>query len=93
LAKVISCDVCTDAKKNTDRILDLHLDGVETTFREVSMSKNINETINRFIQKENCDLLCMILRKKGFFESVFQKSITKAQVFSNQVPLLVFHKV
>lgn len=53
------------------------------------MSKDINETINEFIQKEGCDLLCMIRREKGFFESVFKKSITKAQVFSNQIPLMV----
>jgi hypothetical protein len=31
----------------------------------------------------------MIRREKSFFQSIFQRSITKAQVFSNQVPLLV----
>ena len=92
-AKVTILNVYTDSNKNTDRVSDLYLDGVETTFREVPMSNSINETINQFIQKEGCDLLCMIRREKGFLKSIFQKSITKAQVYNNQVPLLVLPEV
>tara|TARA_R110002049_G_scaffold1113_2_gene8201 strand:+ start:6868 stop:7677 length:810 start_codon:yes stop_codon:yes gene_type:complete len=92
-AKVTILNVYTHPNKNADRISDLHLDGIVTAYREVPMSKSINETINKFIEKEGCDLLCMLRREKGFFERVFQKSITKTQVFSNNVPLLVLPEV
>ncbi|MEO1262459.1 MAG: universal stress protein [Bacteroidota bacterium] len=68
---------------------DHHLEGVKTTYREVTILNSINESINDFVDKEGCDLLCMVRREKGFFESIFKKSITKAQVYDSQVPLLV----
>lgn len=92
-AKVLIINVSTDSNKSTNKMSDLSLEGVETTFREVPMSESINETIREFVENEGCDILCMIRREKGFFESFFQKSIIKAQVFSNQVPLLVLPEV
>lgn len=92
-AKATLLNVNTGSDRNAYRKIDLSLEGVETTYREVPMSKSINETINKFIQEEGCDLLCMIRREQGFFKSVFKKSITMAQVFSNQVPLLVLPEV
>lgn len=53
------------------------------------MSKSINESINEFIRDHKSDLLCMIRREKGFFESIFKKSITKTQVYNTRIPLLV----
>lgn len=74
-----------DAKRET--LVDL--EGLDTTYREIPLSNNINESIREFIEQEDCDLLCMVRRKKGFFESMFKKSITKAQVFDNRIPLLI----
>jgi len=73
--------------KNEPKNLDL--DRVETTYREIPLSGDINTSIKNFIEQEDCDLLCMIKRKKGVFEEFFSTSITKNQVFTNQVPLLV----
>ena len=67
----------------------LNLGSVETTYREIPLSESINHSIENFVAKENCDLLCMIKRQKGVFEELFSTSITQNQVFSNQVPLLV----
>lgn len=92
-AEATLLNVNTGSGRSTYRKIDLYLEGVETTYREMPMSKSINETINKFIQEEGCGLLCMIRREKGFFKSIFKKSITKAQVFSNQVPLLVLPEV
>ncbi len=92
-AKATLLNVNTGSGRNTYREIDLYLEGVETTYREVPIFNSINETINKFIQKEGCDLLCMIRREKAFFKSFLKKSITKAQVFSNQVPLLVLPEV
>lgn len=88
-ARVTVLSVNTGADKNTHRKMDAYLEGVETTFREVPMSKSINETINEFIEKEGGDLLCMIRREKGFIESLFQRSFTKIQAYNSRCPLLV----
>ena len=69
--------------------IDHHLEDVKITYREVPMLNSVNESINDFVEKEGCDLLCMVRREKGFFESIFKKSITTAQVFNSKVPLLV----
>ena len=77
-----------DDHNNHPKILS-SLEGVETTYKNVPFSKSINDSINAFIKKEGCDLLCMVRREKSFFESIFKKSITKTQVYNNSVPLLV----
>jgi nucleotide-binding universal stress UspA family protein len=79
-----------NVKDGNEAVIDaVHFEGVKTSFKEVPMSGSINESINDYICKEGCDLLCMIRRRKSLLESFFQKSITKTQVFENQVPLLV----
>ena len=88
-AKVTAININTGSEKYAYKRTDIHFDGVETAYREVPMSKSINDSINSFIGKDGCDLLCMIRREKGFIESIFNKSITKAQVFNSHVPLLV----
>lgn len=62
--------------------------GVEATYREVPMSNNINESIDEFIKNNRCDLLCMVRREKGFFESLFSRSVTKTQVYNSKTPFL-----
>ncbi|MFK7772125.1 MAG: universal stress protein [Saprospiraceae bacterium] len=88
-AKVTILNIKTDSNNDIKTEKKVDLDGVEITYREVPLSKNINNSINKFIEKENCDLLCMVRRKKSFFESIYKRSITKNQVYNNQVPLLV----
>ena len=88
-AKVTLLNVNTGSNQFIYRKKDLYLDGVKTTYQEVSMSNNVNESINEFIEKVGCDLLCMIRREKGFFENVLKKSITKAQIYNSRTPLLV----
>lgn len=89
-AKVTILNVInTDSNKKTKREKNIGLDNVETTYREIPISKSINESINLFIEKENCDLLCMMRRNKGFFESMYKGSVTKNQVYNTEVPLLV----
>ena len=88
-AKVTVLNAKSDRDKKVFKKIDHHLEGVETTYREVPMLSSVNESINDFVEKEGCDLLCMVRREKGFFESIFKKSITKVQVFNSKVPLLV----
>ncbi len=88
-AKVTVLNVNAGSDKETPRPVYLSLEGVETSFREVPLSQSINESINEFIQKDKFDLMCMIRREKGFFESLFHKSVTKTQVYATKIPLLV----
>lgn len=88
-AKVTILTVKADSHKESQQPINLGLSEIETSYREVLMNNNINDSINDFIEEESCDLLCMIRRDKGFFTSLFQRSITKTQVYHNNIPLLV----
>jgi nucleotide-binding universal stress UspA family protein len=88
-AKVTILNVNTGSSKNTQRENTLHLEGVETTYQEIPMSKSINDSINEFIDKNKIDLICMVRREKSFFESLFKKSISKLQVYNSKIPLFV----
>jgi len=88
-AKVTALNINTGLNEDAYQKNDLYLNGIEATYREVPISNSINESINKYIEKEDCDLLCMIRREKGFFESIFKTSITKTQVYDNRIPLLV----
>ena len=88
-ADVTLLNVSTATDQHIFQKIDVTLEGVHTNYKEVPLSKSINDTINEYCEKEGCDLLCMIRREKGFFESLFQKSITKTQVYNSPTPLLV----
>lgn len=54
----------------------------------------INENISEFVSASDADMLCMVRRTHnsiGFFERLFKESVTLAQVFHCEVPLLVLH--
>ena len=65
------------------------LEEIETTYTQEPLSKSINQSINDIIDSNNYNLLCMIRRKKGFWDSLFEKSVTNIQLNSSQVPLMV----
>lgn len=89
-AKVTFLNVDTDSKIELPKINDLDLKDVETDFLEVPMSVSVNQSINTFISQNKCDLLCMIRRKRGYFQRIFKTSISKTQLYDSAVPLLVF---
>lgn len=89
-AKVTFLNVDTNAKVESPKKNDLDLVDVETDFVEVPLSVSVNQSINAFINQNKCDLLCMIRRKRGYFERIFKISISKTQVYDSAVPLLVF---
>lgn len=88
-AKVTILNINKDTEEVTKRTKNLNLKGVKTTYLEVPLSKSINNSISKFIETADCDLLCMVRRKKSFIESIYKKSVTKIQVYNNEVPLLV----
>lgn len=89
-AKVTILNINTGtSNKDTHHKIESFLKNIETTYHEVPMSKSINQSINEFVKKNKCDLLCMIRREKGFFEHLFQRSIIKNLAYNISIPLLV----
>lgn len=53
---------------------------------------HIEQTILDFIENQHVGLLVMRTHKRGFFESLFHRSLTKKMAYHSKVPLLVFHE-
>jgi nucleotide-binding universal stress UspA family protein len=68
---------------------ELEFQGVDTQYEEIELTKSVNKSINDYVKTKDLDLVCMIRREKGFFESIFRKSVTKTQVYRTKVPFLV----
>ena len=88
-AKVTLLYVKTGSANKSHEQIASCLAGVESTYREVPLVNSINESTNAFTKSQDCDLLCMVRRERGFFESFFKKSITEEQVYNSDIPLLV----
>lgn len=52
---------------------------------------SVNEQINRYIERENAKLLCLVRTKKDFFDHLLNESVTLKQTFNSPVPLLILH--
>lgn len=88
-AKVVVINVDTDSQQLHPSKWNLNLEGVNTDFYELPVNKSVNNTINEFVEKSECDMLCMLRRERSFPESIFHKSQTQSQVYENNVPLFV----
>lgn len=53
---------------------------------------DIVDGINKFCKDYSLDLLVMIARKHGFFESIFRKSITKEIAKMGELPVLIINE-
>jgi nucleotide-binding universal stress UspA family protein len=53
---------------------------------------HIEQTIIDFIDNQHVDLLVMRTHKRGFFESLFHRSLTKKMTYHTKVPLLIYHE-
>ncbi|RMG83898.1 MAG: universal stress protein [Bacteroidetes bacterium] len=52
---------------------------------------SVVDGLNAYADKNNIDLVVMVHPRRGFFESIFHKSQTKALALNARRPLLVFH--
>ncbi|MGQ2983812.1 universal stress protein [Flavobacterium sp.] len=53
---------------------------------------HIEQTLLDFIENQHVDLLVMRTHKRGFFEGLFHRSLTKKMAYHSKVPLLVYHE-
>lgn len=88
-AKVTLLNVKTGTTTAVTHKTGVHLDGIESIYKEVPLYNTINDTISKFVKTVDCDVLCMVRRDKGFFERLLQGSNTVNQAYRNQLPLLV----
>ncbi len=80
----------TNDNAGIDEDIYTYLDGVALSYHEVINNKgDVYKSINEFVDRQQADLLCMVRRKKGFFESLFKGSATLKQAYNSPVPLLV----
>jgi len=52
---------------------------------------HIEQTIIDFIDNQKVDMLVMRTHKRGFFEGLFHRSLTKKMAYHTKVPLLIYH--
>ncbi|WP_165764615.1 universal stress protein [Flavobacterium cyanobacteriorum] len=52
---------------------------------------DIEQSILNFIEANTIDMLVMRSHKRGFFESLFHKSLTKKMAYHSHIPLLIYH--
>ena len=76
-------------EKGIDEKVYTYLEGLQVNFHEESGDSDVHERINAFVKEANASLLCMVRRKRGFFESLFKGSATLKQVYNSPAPLLV----
>jgi nucleotide-binding universal stress UspA family protein len=76
--------------KDLSETIDLLSDvaySVTFGFREDGVSRELNE----FAEEKKADMVCMVRRKRGFFQKLFGGSITRKQAFQTRIPLLVLY--
>lgn len=69
----------------------LHFPESEVTFYIIE-SNDVEQSILDFTEQNNTDVLAMLHYKKGFFEGLFTKSLTKKLAFHIKIPLLAMNE-
>lgn len=88
-ARILVYHLEKDEDTGVDPALEALLEGIDHSFHFEPGGGDVNERINQFVGQYKGDLLVMLRRKKGFFQRLFQGSVTAREVFNSPVPLLV----
>ena len=59
---------------------------------EVCEDDDVADGINQYVQTHNVELIALMKKKRGMFNSLFHRSITRKMAFHAQVPLLAYHQ-
>lgn len=74
-----------------DLLVDEALDGLRHSFHQEASSEEVWESILQYTLYQKGDLLCLIRRERGFLERLFHHSVTREELSSSPVPLLILH--
>lgn len=55
----------------------------------IEEAPEVLEGIRSFVSREKSDLLCLIHHSRGFFQKIFETSVSKELAFDSDIPLLV----
>ena len=82
-----------DSDKGMDPSINLYFEGIDHSFHYELEVDNLVESINQFAEDYGANLLCLIRREREFLQKIFHKSVTKREILSSTVPLLILHDV
>ncbi|MFZ2899419.1 MAG: universal stress protein [Saprospiraceae bacterium] len=88
-ARILVYHLEEEEDTGVDPALEALLEGIDHSFHFEPGGGDVNERINQFARQYKGDLLVMLRRQKGFFQRLFQGSVTTKEVFNSPVPLLV----
>jgi nucleotide-binding universal stress UspA family protein len=71
--------------------LDMLLSGMNPVYDFIE-SKDIDDGINSFAERNNLDLIITLPQKHSFLESLFEKSVTRELIHHTHIPLMCIHK-
>jgi nucleotide-binding universal stress UspA family protein len=74
-----------------DLLVDEALDGLRHSFHQEASEEEVWERILQYTLDQKADLLCLIRRERGFLERLFHHSVTREELSSSPVPLLILH--
>jgi nucleotide-binding universal stress UspA family protein len=52
---------------------------------------DVNAELDKFIVKNKVDMIALSMRKRGFFQKLFTRSLTKNLAYHTSIPVLAFH--
>ena len=74
-----------------DLLVDEALDGLRHSFHQEASEEEVWESILQYTLDQKGDLLCLIRRERGLLERLFHHSVTREELSSSPVPLLILH--
>jgi len=84
----VSAEPMLDKQKAEEaKNLELHLKGIPHQYHFL-VNSSVESGMEEFAQKNKIDLLVVVPRKKGLFDTLFGKSESKSLIFHTKVPLL-----
>lgn len=74
-----------------DLVVDAALEGTHRHFREEKAEDEIWAEVRRLADPESYDLLCLVRRERSFMERLVHHSVTREELSTCQIPLLILH--
>lgn len=80
-----------ESDKGIDPAIETILDGINHSLHYELNAEDVHKSLTEFSVDYQADMLCMVRRKRSFFESIFHQSATRREVFQIKIPILVLH--
>jgi len=81
----------SDIEKRIDAIVEKA--GYKNVIVRVMVNKNVDEAIQHYVDSIKADILATFTHQYGFYEKLFDRSLTRKLAFQSKLPLLAFkHK-